>query len=367
MIEITGKYAEAKIFGDQADNNVISQIINVLNHPMMEGAQVRLQPDFHFGAGVPIGFTAKLADGLKTTAPDLVGVDIGCGVLAHNLGVIDIDYPDLDDFIRNNIPFGFNVRNKTSTKIRKDNPFLKKVDEITQRLGLDINRTMKSIGTLGGGNHFHEIGVDENKNRWLTIHSGSRQFGYSICRYYNQKTDEKIVGIKTVSGDLYDEYIHDMNIAQEFAYLSREIMARDIIEDYFGIDVIETVHSVHNYHDLEDNTIRKGATPARKGEALVIPFNMKDGSIIGVGKGNPDWNYSAPHGAGRKMGRSAAKKRLHINEFERQMEGIYSSCVSQRFLDESPSAYKKPNTILEYLPETLNIVARIKTTYNFKG
>lgn len=370
MIQVRGKYATADIFLDQADSNVLSQTINILNHPMMEDASVKLMPDCHLGAGVPIGFTAKLRDDLKTTAPDLVGVDISCGIMAHNLGRQTIDYSDLDGFIKERIPAGFNVRPTTSKKI--NNPkLLKEVENISIKIGSSdkIERNLKSVGTLGGGNHFHEIAEDEDKNKWLVIHSGSRNFGYSVCRYYNEKSKEKIVGIKTISGDLFDEYIYDMGIAKEFAALNREIMARDIIEDYFDLDTknLRCIHSVHNYHDLKDNTIRKGATPARVGEELIIPFNMQYGSIIGVGKGNEEWNNSSCHGAGRKMGRSEAKKRLHINEFRREMEGIYSSCVSPKFLDEAPGAYKKPDTILQYLPETVEVTNRLKTKYNFKG
>ena len=370
MVQVAGKYATADIFLNQVDNNVISQTINILNHPMMEGAIVRLMPDCHLGAGAPIGFTAKLDPNKKITAPDLVGTDINCGVLAYNLGKQDFHYPYLDGYIRKNIPSGGNVREKVSKKI--NNPkLIKNIEEVSNRLEMKspLDRHLKSIGTLGSGNHFIEIAEDEEKNKWLIIHSGSRNFGLSVCQYYNKKSDEKIVGIKTITGDLYDEYIYDMTIAGEFASLSRELMARDIIEDFFvsSPEKHKYIHSVHNYHDLEDNTIRKGATPARKGEELIIPFNMKDGSIIGVGKGNDSWNNSALHGSGRKMSRSAAKKRLCIEDFKRQMEGVYSTCITKRFLDEAPKAYKKVNTVLEFLGETLDITQRLKPVFNFKG
>ena len=369
MIQLAGKYATADIFLDQVDNNVISQTINILNHPMMKDASVKLMPDAHLGSGVPIGFTAKLADDCDMIAPDLVGVDISCGVLSYNLGKIDVDYPDLDDFVKTNIPAGFNVRSKVSKRIPTKT--LEAIEKITVKMGTPerIERNFKSLGSLGGGNHYIELSKDENKNRHLTIHSGSRNFGLSICTFYNRKAEDKTVGIKTISGELRKEYLEDMKEAQVFASLNREIMIKDIIEDYFGLDSesLDFVHSIHNYYDFDDNTIRKGATPARKDEDLIIPFNMSFGSVLGIGKGNADWNNSAAHGAGRKMGRGAAKKRLHMNEFKKKMEGIYSSCVTKRFLDEAPDAYKKPNTILENLGETMDVVNFLKPVYNFKG
>ena len=371
MIQVNGKYGTATIYLSKVESPLISQVINFLNHPMAENSVVKIMPDTHIGAGICIGFTCKLPEDYSSIAPDIIGVDIGCGVLGYNLGKQKkLRLSKLDDFIRENIPFGFNIRNKMTDK-NVDGKLLDEVKKISQKIKQEdrYSRYLLSIGTLGGGNHFIELCEDEEKNNWLVIHSGSRSFGFSVCNFYNQNANETINGIKTVTGWLKDEYIMDMYYAQKFAALNRDVMAQVLVEDFFGLNVsdLRKIHSVHNFFNLDDNTIRKGAISAKENEEVIVPFNMKDGSIVGIGKGNKEWNDSAPHGAGRKMGRSAAKKRLCIDDFKREMKGVYTTCVTKKTLDEAPKAYKKINTIMEFLPETIDVNSKLKPVFNFKG
>lgn len=249
--------------------------------------------------------------------------------------------------------------------------FIRRVEEICLRVYMDSGRALAALGTLGGGNHFIEVDIDEEKNRWLLIHSGSRGFGYGIAVHHHGLAVERTHAdspIKFLSGLAAKEYIEDMKIAQLYAALNRALMAVQIGWDYFkaGKSKLERIESVHNYIDFENGIIRKGAVSAQAGEKLVIPFSMADGAVICTGKGDAEWNFSALHGSGRKMSRSRAKE-LSLDEYRRRMKNIWSSCVGKSTLDESPMAYKRVQDVLEFIGETVEINSRLKPVYNFKS
>ena len=367
MIELTGDQTNCKIFIDQVDEPSISQVYDFLNHPAFKGCKTRFMPDIHAGAGAVIGTTVELSD---KVIPNVIGVDIGCGMLSCKLGRKDIDFSSLDHFIRHNIPSGFSIN---SCSQLKDQELRTNTIDVCKRIGITTDRAIKSVGSLGGGNHFIEIGRDEERNLWLTIHSGSRNFGLQIAKHH-QETAKKIMegdikfkkGMEYLSGKSAREYFYDMSVAQSYAMKNREIMSQKILE-FLGCEPLEIVISVHNYIDFSDRIIRKGAISAHKDQLVVIPWNMRDGLIIGRGKGNPDWNFSAPHGAGRSMSRSKAKAQLNLGDFKSSMKGIFTSCVNKTTIDESPMAYKDHSLIEKYLSETVDIIHRVKPEYNFKA
>jgi len=381
MLTINGKYNFAHVMVDEIDETTREQIETFLNCPVFKGTQIRIMADTHAGAGAVIGFTATLGDRI---IPNVVGVDIGCGIEAYRLGKINIDFQELDTFIRNNIPSGFSVREKPAKTANKDMEFfIRIVNSICEKINLDFNRVHLSLGTLGGGNHFIEIDKDENEVSWLLIHSGSRNFGLKVANFHQKKAVELM---KTFMIDSMKdleflpmefggrEYLSDMEIAQKYAVLNRHIIAKTIIEEYFGrhggperIEDVESVKSIHNYISMKEKIIRKGAISAQEGEMVIIPLNMRDGSIIARGKGSKKWNNSAPHGAGRIMGRKEAHRKLKLEDFQKTMEGIWTSCISEKTLDEAPMAYKSVKLILDSIGETVEIVSLIKPVYNFKA
>lgn len=396
MIELHGKYAQAKVFTDVVDEASISQVINLLNQPYVEGSRIRMMPDIHAGAGCTIGTTMTIGD---KVCPNLVGVDIGCGMETVRIREKHIEMQKLDKLIRQEIPSGFGIR---STPHR----FIQEVDlsELFCAKHVQIGKAELSIGTLGGGNHFIEADKDEDGNIYIVIHSGSRHLGLEIANYYQEagykalttyskaETQEIIERMKAegrekeissqlkklkkeckvpkplayVEGELLEQYLHDMAIAQEFARLNRKAMM-DVIMKGMKFHAEKTFTTIHNYIDVGNRILRKGAVSAQEGEKLLIPINMRDGSLICIGKGNEDWNYSAPHGAGRLMSRSEAKERFTVSEFKHEMEGIYSTSVSRSTLDESPMAYKGMQDIVDNIGPTAEIVSIIKPIYNFKA
>lgn len=396
MIELHGKYAQAKVFTDVVDEASISQVINLLNQPYVEGSRIRMMPDIHAGAGCTIGTTMTIGD---KVCPNLVGVDIGCGMETVRIREKHIEMQKLDKLIRQEIPSGFGIR---STPHR----FIQEVDlsELCCAKHVQIGKAELSIGTLGGGNHFIEADKDEDGNIYIVIHSGSRHLGLEIANCYQEagykalttyskaETQEIIERLKAegrekeissqlkklkkeckvpkplayVEGELLEQYLHDMAIAQEFARLNRKAMM-DVIMKGMKLHAEETFTTIHNYIDVENGILRKGAVSAQAGEKLLIPINMRDGSLICIGKGNEDWNYSAPHGAGRLMSRSEAKERFTVSEFKHEMEGIYSTSVSRSTLDESPMAYKGMQDIVDNIGPTAEIMSIIKPIYNFKA
>lgn len=397
MIELRGKYGEAKVFTDVVDQESISQVINLLNQPYVEGSRVRMMPDIHAGAGCTIGTTMTITDKI---CPNLVGVDIGCGMETIRIREKHIEMQQLDKLIRQEIPSGFAIRTKPHRYVKEID-----LEALHCAKHVDLLRAEKSIGTLGGGNHFIEANKDDEGNIYIVVHSGSRHLGLQIANYYQnaaykalpsykpeeieaaiaklkaegrqseiQKTLQEMKSKHTyipkplayVEGVLLQEYLHDMRIAQQFAMLNRKAMI-DVIVNGLGVHVEEQFTTIHNYIDTEHGILRKGAVSAQAGEKLLIPINMRDGSLICVGKGNEDWNCSAPHGADRLMSRSAAKESFTVSEFKKQMEGIYTTSVGRSTLDECPMAYKSMADIVDNIDPTVEIKAIIKPIYNFKA
>ena len=367
MIELNGKYASAKIFTDVVDAESVSQVMALLNQPYAEGSKVRMMPDIHAGAGCTIGTTMTVDNRI---CPNLVGVDIGCGMETIRLREKRMELQQLDKLIRREIPSGFAVRTKA-------HPYSKqtRIDELHCAKHVKLDKARLSVGTLGGGNHFIEANRDDDGNLYIVVHSGSRHLGLEIANYYQKAAYQALqergeTGIPKnlayVDGYLAEHYLHDMQIAQEFAALSRKAMI-DVIVKGMGLHVEEQFTTIHNYIDVDHGILRKGAVSAQAGEKLLIPINMRDGSLICVGKGNEDWNCSAPHGAGRLMSRSQAKQSFTVNEFKKQMEGIYTTSVDRSTLDECPMAYKSMDSIVDNIGPTAEILQVIKPIYNFKA
>ena len=366
MIELKGKYAQAKVFTDVVDNESISQVISLLNQPYAEGSRIRMMPDIHAGAGCTVGTTMTIRD---RVCPNLVGVDIGCGMETIRIKEKRMELQKLDKLIRQEIPSGFSIR-------EKPHRFADRIDLERLRCAqyVKLDRAYRSVGTLGGGNHFIEANRDEAGNLYIVIHSGSRRLGLEIAEFYQNAGFKALNGqgsaipkpLAYVDGQLMADYLHDMAIAQAFADANRRAMA-DVIVKGMGLHVTEQFTTVHNYIDLAAGILRKGAVSAREGEKLLIPINMRDGSLICTGKGNEDWNCSAPHGAGRLLSRSAAKSSFTVSEFKKQMEGIYTTSVGQSTLDECPMAYKSMADIVRNIGPTVDIAAVIKPIYNFKA
>lgn len=397
MLELRGKFASAKIFTNVVDEESIEQVKSLLEQPYAEGSRVRMMPDIHAGAGCTIGTTMTVRDKI---CPNLVGVDIGCGMETIRIKETHIEPKKLDVIIREGIPSGFAVRNRAHR-------FASEIDlgDLYCARQINMDRAVCSIGTLGGGNHFIEADRDDEGNIYIVVHSGSRHLGLEIANLYQEaaynsltsyRKDEieKIIEelkdtgrqkdirnvlknlkvkhtpipkpLAYVEGELFDRYIHDMKIAQRYADLNRRAMM-DVIIKGMKLHVVQQFTTIHNYIDTEHMILRKGAVSAQSGEKLLIPINMRDGSLLCTGKGNEDWNFSAPHGAGRLMSRSAAKQAFTISEFKKQMDGIYTTTVNRRTLDECPMAYKDMKDIIGNISPTVAIDAVLKPIYNFKA
>lgn len=367
MFEIEGKYGRAKIFTQNGlEQSATSQLYKLCNQEFSSDLQIRIMPDAHSGKGCVIGTTMTIQDRI---VPNLTGVDISCGMLTVNLGVYDfIDFKILDNAIRNRVPNGFNIR---KTKHEYADAIMLEELKCAPKLKKDIiARGYFSLGTLGGGNHFIEVDQGDNGNKYLVIHSGSRNIGLQVAEYYQKVASEKHPELSKdlayLEGNDFNNYVHDMKILQKFAYWNRKAIAEEII-NFMGWIPINDFTTVHNYLDIDNMILRKGAVSAQKDEILLIPFNMRDGSVICVGKGNPDWNFSAPHGAGRVHSRASAKRNLSLDNFKNDMKDVYSTCVSFDTLDESPSAYKSPQDILDNIGDTVDIINVLKPIYNFKA
>lgn len=393
MLELQGKYATAKVFTDVVDNESISQVINLLNQPYADGAHVRMMPDIHAGAGCTIGTTMTISDKI---CPNLVGVDIGCGMETIRIKEKHIEPQKLDTVIRDGIPSGFSIREKAHRFASQIN-----LTELCCAKHVNIDRALCSIGTLGGGNHFIEADKDNDGNIYIVVHSGSRHLGLQVANYYQeaaykalttysqeeieaiisqlkadgrQKEIQKVLKqyktknspvpkpLAYVEGELFEQYIHDMKIAQQYAQLNRKAMM-DVIVKGMGFHIEEQFTTIHNYIDMDKMILRKGAVSAQAGEKLLIPINMRDGSLICIGKGNEDWNYSAPHGAGRLMSRAQAKQTFTVSEFKKEMDGIYTTSVGRSTLDECPMAYKDMKDIVDNIGPTVDISAIIKLQF----
>ncbi len=400
MIEIRGKHNTAVCYTDTMEETARQQIQDMCDQQVFEGARIRVMPDVHAGAGCTIGTTMTIKD---KVAPNLVGVDIGCGMETVKLAERELDFSKLDRIIREQIPSGENVRNTP-------HPLTEMIDLNALRCvsAVKLDRAMLSIGTLGGGNHFIEVDRDEDGYLYLVIHSGSRYLGVQTAGYYRRigwkamnsvpnesrcelierykaegrpqeienglrEMEENFIASQTipeqfayVEGSNLLDYLHDMQIVQWYATLNRQAMTQTII-DGMGLTETERFTTIHNYIDTENRILRKGSVSAQKGERLLIPINMRDGALICIGKGNPEWNCSAPHGAGRILSRKAAQNTLTVEEFRREMQGIYTTCVAQSTLDESPMAYKGLEEILEQIGPTAEVVKQIRPVFNFKA
>ena len=400
MIHIQGLHNTAVCYCENLEKVAEGQIKSVCDQPTFADCKIRIMPDVHAGMGCTIGTTMTLTD---KVVPGMVGVDIGCGMETVQIAEKKIDFETLDALIRAKIPCGRGIR-------VIHHPLNEEIDLTGLRCTAHVNleRARRSIGTLGGGNHFIEVGRDSDGTLYLVVHSGSRHIGNEVAKYYQDEgfralcgnarfqIDETIARMKAegntkeiyktikklkarramltpipkdlayVEGPLFDDYIHDMKLIQRFAVLNRKAMA-DVILGGMGLTPIAAFTTIHNYIDTDAMILRKGAVSAKKGEMLLIPINMRDGSLICVGKGNKDWNCSAPHGAGRLMSRRDAFSRLSMEEYKSEMAGVYTTCVVPDTLDESPMAYKSMDEIVAQITPTAEIVARIKPVYNFKA
>ena len=398
MIEIIGLYNSALCFTPALEPTAEAQIRAVCDQEAFAGCKIRIMPDVHAGKGCTIGTTMTIRDKI---VPGMVGVDIGCGMETVRLAEKEIDFAALDELIRREIPSGQNIRTD-------EHPLNGEIDLRQLRCApyVSIERAKHSIGTLGGGNHFIEVDRGEQGELYLVIHSGSRYLGKQVCEYYQDQGRfamwggarhqidaliaeyraagrwQEIQGavqelrrehpinipkeLAYVEGKLFDDYIHDMRITQRFAVLNRKAMTEVILRG-LGLTKLEEFTTVHNYIDTDKMILRKGSVSATAGQKLLIPINMRDGSLICIGRGNEDWNCSAPHGAGRIMSRKQALAQLSMDEYAAEMEGIWSSCVVRDTLDESPMAYKPMDEIVSEIGPTADIVERIRPVYNFKA
>ena len=402
MKTITGTYSSAIVYTDIIEETAEEQIKLLCDQPFVKGSRIRIMPDVHAGKGCVIGFTADLGD---MVIPNIVGVDIGCGMYTVELGKIGIDFEKLDEAIRKNIPSGMKVHEGRIVR------FPELMELKCYRELKDTKRLERSIGTLGGGNHFIEIDEAADGTKYLIIHSGSRNLGKQVAEFYQQlavnldrgygeyleKRDEIIRTYKEqgrrkeiqqaleklhwqvyesetnmpenlcfLSGKYLDDYLYDVEICQAFAKRSREKMA-EIILERTGMLGREAFHTIHNYIDIKEMILRKGAIAAHKGEKVLIPINMRDGSVLAIGKGNAEWNFSAPHGAGRLMSRTKAKTELNMNEYKNVMKGIYTTSINENTLDEAPMAYKRLDDIIDVIGESVDVIDVMKPIYNFKA
>ncbi|KDN59008.1 RNA-splicing ligase RtcB [Exiguobacterium sp. AB2] len=390
-MEIIGKHNRAKVFNERMDDMTRAQLQTLVDQPFTEGATIRIMPDMHAGKGSVVGTTMTIHDKI---VPNLVGVDLGCGMLCTEIKAKRIDFQKLDDVIRQAVPSGMNIREEAHA-------YAAKLPLEDVRAPFKLDRALRSVGTLGSGNHFIE--VNENNGRtYLVIHSGSRHLGVQIADHYQSRAIEHMMkttdvmeaieqlkatgreheistyleteretrkqfrDLAYVEGDAMQDYMHDVRIAQQYAAMNRLAMT-DVIVEAMNWSVLDQFDTVHNYIDHDDRILRKGAISAKDGERVIIPMNMRDGSLICTRKGNPDWNFSGPHGAGRIMSRSAARKRVDFNEFKRAMSGVWSTSVRPSTIDESPFVYKSMKEIVRYIEPAVTIDQVIKPLYNFKA
>ncbi|MDO4721233.1 MAG: RtcB family protein [Peptostreptococcaceae bacterium] len=398
MIEIKGKYNTAKVFAAELEEGARQQIQTLCDQEFVSGSRIRIMPDVHAGAGCTIGTTMTIKDKI---VPNLVGVDIGCGMETIRISGRRLELQKLDKLIYEKIPSGMKIREKPHRYLEEI-----ELEDLRCRDEVNLDRARRSLGTLGGGNHFIEVNRDEEGRLYLVIHSGSRHLGLQVANYYqeqgykqrNKNTAEDLdslierlrqegrekeiqseikklkkqvisdipKALAYVEGHLLEDYIHDMKIIQRFAILNRKAMMDELIRG-MKLEVEEEFTTIHNYIDTEEMILRKGAVSAKKGEKILIPINMRDGSLICIGKGNEDWNRSAPHGAGRRMSRMKAKSSFTLSEFKKQMSDVYSTSVSRDTLDECPMAYKKMEDILKQITPAATVAQIIRPIYNFKA
>ena len=366
MIEIQGKYNTAKVYTDALEPSAEGQIQALCDQPFAQGSRIRIMPDVHAGKGCTIGTTMTITD---KVVPNLVGVDIGCGMLTVKLKEKRLNLPALDSFIRQNIPCGREVRERPHRSHGRID-----IAELRCIKRLDARRAAESLGTLGSGNHFIEVDRD-GEDFYLVIHTGSRNLGLRVAEYYQERAYQSLGGkaqaeipyeLAYLTGTDLEDYLHDMELMQRFAALNRQII-KEVILDGMKLHEEDSFSTVHNYIDFADGILRKGAVSAKTGERLLIPLNMRDGSLICTGLGNPDWNCSAPHGAGRRMSRKDAESSFTVSAFKKEMEGVFTTSVSAETLDECPMAYKPMEELLDNIADTVKVEQRLRPVYNFKA
>ena len=394
MLKLQGKYNEAKVFTNNVEETAVGQIIDLCNQEFAKESKIRIMPDTHAGAGCTIGTTMTIQDKI---VPNLVGVDIGCGmeVVIIDKKKEEINFDQLDDTIRKYVPSGFSIRDK-------EHRFSKMIDFKDVRAPFTLQRAQKTIGTLGGGNHFIELNEDDKGNVYIVIHSGSRNLGKQVAEYYQNFAYEQLLSVKSIKDEIierltkegrqqeiyetlrgikkpkirkelaylegkgFDDSMNDMKIAQKYAELNRKAMIDEIVTR-MDWEVTDQFTTIHNYIDMDNMILRKGAISAQQGERVIIPINMRDGSIIAFGKGNSDWNFSGPHGAGRIMSRKKAKEMIKLEDFQNTMANVWTTSVDQSTLDEAPMVYKPMDEIVENTKDTIDIKHIIKPIYNFKA
>ncbi|MHC6203323.1 RtcB family protein [Breznakiellaceae bacterium SP9] len=382
-LRVQGTYNEALVYAKALEAPCENKILQYLNHPAFADTTVRIMPDVHLGKSTVIGWTATYK---SLVIPSVIGLDIGCGVCACNLGKGALRFDKLDAFIRKNIPCGQEVRESLSEDLEAMNVFAalsaerleladtgsfkNEVRALCEKQGRNPQRIFASLGTLGGGNHFIEIDSDELHNRWLLIHSGSRILGAYTAEYHEVFALRETPAdspLKYLSSTYAERYLADVRVVQHYARVNRALMAQTIA-GFFKVDIRETEYRdcVHNYIDTDNLIIRKGAICAHKDDPVIIPFSMAEGAVLGRGLGNADWNNSAPHGAGRKKSRTDARG-LALDEYRKEMQGIWSSVIGKETLEESPMAYKKPKDVLAFIGDTVAVEQRLRPLYNFKA
>lgn len=400
MMEIKGKRNTAICYANVIEEQASEQIRRMCDYEFTDGSRIRIMPDVHAGKGCTIGTTMTVTD---KAVPNVVGVDIGCGMYTVNIGKADIDFARLDE-AAHYIPSGMNVWDKEQEAF--DLTELRCYEQLKK-----VNWLKGSLGTLGGGNHFIEVDINSDGVKYLVIHSGSRNLGKQVAEIYQEmaidlhkgigvylRTRDEIIrtyneqdrkkeiqkvlkelkdkrereapdmpeDLCYLSGQPFEDYLHDVEICQRFARRNREIMA-DILLERTGMHGTDAFHTIHNYIDTNEMILRKGAIAAHEGEKVLIPINMRDGSILAIGKGNPEWNYSAPHGAGRVMSRTQAIKSLSMEEYRKTMEGIYTTSINEGTLDEAPMAYKSLEDIIDVVAGSVDVIEVMKPIYNFKA
>lgn len=398
MFEIKGTVNTALCYAKVVEEEAIEQIRRMCDYPFTEGSRIRIMPDVHAGKGCTIGTTMTVID---KAVPNIVGVDIGCGMYTVNLGKADIDFEKLDE-AAHFVPSGMHIWEGRQEKF----------DLTELRCYRSLKNTKwleRSLGTLGGGNHFIEVDQAQDGSKYLVIHTGSRNLGKQVAELYQQLAVDLNKGKETyfaqrdaiiaeykaagrrkeiqaalnaiswqkrettmpedlcfLYGSYFEDYLHDVEICQRFARRNREKIAEVLLERT-GMTGTDAFHTIHNYIDTEEMIVRKGAIAAHNGEKVLIPINMRDGSVLAVGKGNPEWNFSAPHGAGRLMSRTKAKASLSMDEYKQAMEGIYTTSVNEATLDEAPMAYKSLEDIIDVVKESVDVIDVMKPIYNFKA
>ena len=363
MIKIENAINSAIVYADSIDTGAEGLISALCGSPVSKGSKIRIMPDVHPSKGCAVGTTMTISNWV---APGLVGSDIGCGMTVLKVSGKRPEMQKLDKIVREMIPAGREIR--------------KKIHRFAEQLDLEAllcfrhiqeDKARHSIGTLGGGNHFVELDRSDDGAYWLVVHSGSRHLGREVAGYYQKAAfeaspDGTPYELSYASGDLMEAYLHDMKIVQNYAEWNRQAIAADIVRG-MKWHVDDTFSTIHNYIDLDSMILRKGAISAKFGERLIIPMNMRDGCLLCVGKGNPEWNESAPHGAGRMMNRTEVKQSFTLSQFKKEMKGIYSTSIGYDTLDESPMAYKPMDAILSQIAPAVEVIERIRPVYNFKA